>query len=163
MFRAFKCNQWLIQTISLPVSSRCAPTIFVTGEPKNDFMTAQILSSLISIPATRSRCADERQPQSSVIRLIRTVFAIGEYRGAVHSGLVRQVDPLMRRDFELPLFGVRSLHRADVPVISGQVVSGGERKGGFQIGFFGLPVNDVAKFDAIAGVTGRQTNRLHKG
>src|SRR6266853_4557461 len=101
MFRAGKRNQRLIQPISLPVSFGFAPTLFVTREAKQYFMTANILSSLIGITTTRSWCAHERQPQSLVIRLIRTVLTVRKYRGAVRAGLVRQVDPLMRGDFEL--------------------------------------------------------------
>src|SRR3979411_2184650 len=124
MFRAFKSNQWLVQTISLPVSSGFAPTIFVTREAKQYFMTTNILSSLIGITATRSRCTHKCQPQSFVVWLVRTVLTIGEYRGAVRAGLVRQVDPLMRGNFKLTLFGIRSLHRAHIPVVSGQFVRG---------------------------------------
>ena len=59
----------------------------------------------------------------------------------------------MRSDFELAFFFVRPLNRADVPIVSRQIVRGSKRKCCFEIRFFCLPIDDVAEFDAIARIT----------
>src|SRR6267378_2406204 len=161
MFRAFESDQRLIQTVSLPVGPRFAPIVAVSSQTEQDFVSAQVLSSLIGIGATSSRRAQQRQPQSFVVRFIRGVLTVCEYGYAVGSILIRQIDPLMRGDFELTFFGIRSLNRADVPVVRGHLVRSGERKRSFQICFFSLPIDHVAEFDAIAGITGSKTHGLN--
>src|SRR5882724_3684180 len=160
MFRTFKSDQRLIQTIGLPISLFNAP-IIVTGNPEQDLMPADVLRSLVYITAPSSRSANQSQSQCLIIRLIRSILTVSQNRRAERAGLIGQVDPLVRSDFELTLFGSRSLHRADVPVVGGQLVRRGQAKGCLQIRVLRLPINDVAKFDAIAGVACRETDRLH--
>ena len=126
----------------------------MTSQPKKNFVTANVLRSLIRITAARSGRANQSQSQRLVVRFVRGVLAIGQNRRTVSAGFVRQVDPLMRRNFELALFFVRPLNRADVSIVSRQIIRGGERKRRFQIRFLRFPIDDVAEFDAIAGVTG---------
>src|SRR5438128_8066252 len=98
MFRAFESDQRLIQTIGLPVSPRFAPIVAVSGQTEQDFVSAQILRSLIGIGAASSRRAQQSQTQSFVIWFIRSILTVSEYGYAVGSILIRQIDPLMRGD-----------------------------------------------------------------
>src|SRR5713226_6143803 len=149
MFRAFERDQRLIQTIRLPVSPAFAPVVRVAGEPKQNFMMAQILSSLVGIATASSRRADQSQPQSFVVRFIGCVLTVSEHGYAIGAVLIRQIDPLMGSDFELTLFSIPPLHRTDVPIVSSHLVRGSEWKGGFQIRLFGFPIDRVSKFHAI--------------
>src|SRR5207248_5454946 len=113
-----------------------------------------VLRSLIRITAARSGRANQSQSQRLVVRFVRGVLAIGQNRRTVSTAFVCQIDPLMRRDFELTLFLVRPLDRANVPIVSRQIIRGGERKRYLQVRFLRFPIDDVAELDAIAGVTG---------
>src|SRR2546429_158083 len=162
MRRTLKSNQRLIESICLPVALRLTPITGVAREPKQNFMTADVLSALVCITAARSRGADERQSDRLIIRFVRSVFAIGQNRDAIRAALVGEIDPLMRSDLELSLFFIRALDGPDVPVVSRQIVRRTERKRRFQICFLRLPINHVTEFDAIAGVACRETYSLNE-
>src|SRR6185503_16842127 len=70
--------------------------------------------------------------------------------------------PLVRRHFKLPLVIITSLDGADVPVVSGVSVCGGEWKCCFEIRRTRMPVNDVAELYAIAAIARGQSHCLLK-
>src|ERR1700682_2741146 len=106
MFRAFEGDQRLVEPVCLPVSSSLTPTIRVAGKTEHDFMPADVLCSLIGIAAPGSRRPYQSQPQRLVIRFVGTVLAVGKDRRSIRTAFVSQIDPLMRSDFELALFGI---------------------------------------------------------
>ena len=57
MLGAFECDERLIEAISLPVGLGRAPIAVVTCEAKQNFVTSEILRSLIMVAATCSRSA----------------------------------------------------------------------------------------------------------
>ena len=69
---------------------------------------------------------------------------------------------MVRSHFELARFFVRALNRSDVPVVSCHFVAGAKRERGFQVRFFGIPIDAVGELDAIAGISGRQAHDLNK-
>src|SRR5713226_5891818 len=114
---AHESDKRLIEAISLPVGLRLPPVAGVASEAERNLMTTEVLCALIRIATTRSRRAHQRQPERLVVRFVRGVLAIGEHRHAKRAVLVGEIDPLVRSNFELPLFFIRSLNRADVPVV----------------------------------------------
>src|ERR1700730_14092962 len=122
MFRAGEGDEGLIEAICLPIGVIVAPTISMSGETEQNVVPAYVLCSLIRVTATSSRRAYQSQPQSLVIGFVGTVLAVGEYGYTVGPVLIRQINPLMRGDFELTLLGIRSLHRAEVPVVGRHLV-----------------------------------------
>src|SRR5262249_16604175 len=151
-----------MEGIGLPVGLRLTPVTGVSGEAERNLMMTNVLRALIRITAAGARRADERETNRLVIRFVRGVLAVSQNGCPEAPGLVSKIDPLMGSDFELPLCLVRTLDRADVPIVSGQMVGGAQRKGRFQIRFFRFPVDHIAEFDAIAGVTGGQTDSLNE-
>src|SRR6266567_1728578 len=121
---AHKGDKRLVEAIRLPVGLAPPPVARMPSEAEHDFMTTQILRPLICIAPARSRRAHQRQTYGLVVRFIRGVLAIGEHSHAVRSILVGEVDPLVRGNFELPLFFIWSLDRAYVPVVSCHFVRG---------------------------------------
>src|SRR5262245_40407596 len=147
----------------MPVGLSGAPVVCVTGKAEDDVVVSDILRALIVISAASSGGSDKRQAQSLVVRFVGGILAIGEHRSAVSAALVSKVDPLMRSHLKLPLFFIRTLNRADVPVVRGEIVAGAEREDCLEISFFSLPINQVSELDAVASIAPRgQANRLHE-
>ena len=134
----------------------------MTGETEHDFVATNVLGGLVCIGAACSRSTQQRQPYCLIVRFVRSILTIGQQRNSIRATLVREIDPLMRGDLELSLFFVRPLDGSDVPVVSRQIVRRAERKCRLQICFLRLPIDHVAEFDAIAGVTRRETYRLNE-
>src|SRR5437016_14118625 len=107
MGRTLKSEQRLIESISLPVSLRLPPITGVTSEAKKNFVPADVLRSLIGVPATCAGRANQSQSQCVFVGFVGGVLAIGQNRRAVSSVFVRQIDPLMRSHFNLALLCVR--------------------------------------------------------
>ena len=151
----FEGHERLIQAIALPIGERVMPIAAMSGEPEDDFVMAPILVSLVGITAVHAGRAQQGQTQSVVVRLVGTVLAIGKNGRAEAAAAVGEVDPLVRSDFELPLGGVGAAHRAESPIVSGVLITRGERERGLQIRIEGLPVNRLAELHAIAGIARR--------
>ena len=92
--------------------------------------------------------------------LSEAIFAVREHRHAERAGLVGQVEPLVRRDLELPLVVRRPLDGADVPVVGGVRVRRGQREHRLEVRLLRHPVDRVGDLDAVARVAGRQPDRL---
>src|SRR5205823_3181787 len=99
-----KSDQRLIQSISLPVGLRLPPITCMTREPEKNFVATNVLGPLICITAARAGRANQGESQRLVIRFVGRVLTISQNRRAVGAILVREIDPLMRGDFELALF-----------------------------------------------------------
>src|SRR5690242_8457636 len=54
VLRCLKHQQRSVEALRLPISLRIAPSVCVSGNPINEFMVSQILSSLVWISARRS-------------------------------------------------------------------------------------------------------------
>src|SRR5713101_4226737 len=108
MFRTFKRDQRLIQTLRLPVSLLCSPVARMRGEAIHKLMVTQVLRGLIAVTRAwaETRRAHERKPQGVIIGFVGSVLAICQHRDAESAALVSQIDPLMRRHFEF-LFVIR--------------------------------------------------------
>ena len=130
--------------------------------PENKFVVSQILRALIRITSARSRRTNECQSNGVIIRLVRSVLAIRENCGAEFSGRIGQINPLVRRDFELFRLRGRPLDCADVPVISRPLVRSRKSKRRLQIGFLRVPIDHVGKLHALPRVPGRQADGLHE-
>src|ERR1700738_4840493 len=128
MLRPGEGDEGRIEAICLPIGVIVAPTISMSGETEKNVVPAYVLCSLIRITATSSRRAYQSQPQSLVVGFVGTILAVGKYSYTVGPVLIRQIDPLMRGDFELTLLGIRSLHCADVPVVSRHPVRSCQRE-----------------------------------
>ena len=76
-------DQWLVQPVCLPVCLPLSPVARVAGETERNFMTTQILRSLIRVTTLSSWRAQQRQAQRLIVRFVRSVFAIGEHSYAV--------------------------------------------------------------------------------
>src|SRR5881628_3004557 len=100
---AHESNKRLVEAVGLPVGLRLPPVAGVPGDGERNFMATEVLCALIRIATARSRRAYQSQTQSSVVRFVRGVLAIGEHRHTIGSISVGEVDPLVRGDFELPL------------------------------------------------------------
>src|SRR5215472_8333823 len=146
MTRSFESNQGLVQSLTLPVGLPISPSARMPSDAIHEFVMADVLRCLIAVSARNAGGTDQGQADGIVGRLVGAVFAIRKDGGSEFVTHVREIDPLVRRDFEL--FGPRggSLDGADVPVVSRQFIGGGEGEGGFQIGFSRLPVDDVSEF-----------------
>src|SRR6185295_10980979 len=125
-----KRDQRLIEAICLPVRSVFAPIAGMTGNTKPDFVSADILRALIGVTAARPGRTNECQPDRSIIRLVRTILAVGENCRAEGPALICKIDPLVRADLKLPFGCVRSLNRTDVPVVGCKLVCCRERERG---------------------------------
>ena len=68
-----------------------------------------------------------------IIRFVRAVFTVGENGGAEIVPHVREIDPLVRSDFEFLRVSCGTLDGTDVPVIGSHLIGGGEWECCFQI------------------------------
>ena len=125
-----------------------------------------VLVELIGVTArhtsSRTRRAQQREPDGAVVTLVRAVLDIGKNRGAIGTALVCLIDPMMRGYLELAIEGDGPLDGADLPVISSHLVGRRKREDHFEICRQRSPVDGLAELDAIARVAGRQPDRLHK-
>src|ERR1043165_1888332 len=147
MLRALKRDQRLIDPQRLPVSLRGSPITGVRQKSVNELVMSPVLRRLIRVTRawSNSRRAQQRQSQRIVIRLVRTVLAIGKDGDATRAAAIREIEPLMRRHFKLALVVIAALDRSDVPIVSRLIVCGSERKSGLEIGVRSLPVDHVAE------------------
>src|SRR5262245_58799821 len=95
-------------------------------------MTPKILRSLVAVTAARAGRVDQRQPQRTVVRFVRSILGVIEQRGAVGSIGTRQVDPLMLRNFVLLRLVVAALDRAHGDVVRCLRVGNAQRKTGLE-------------------------------
>src|SRR5207237_7562083 len=103
--------------LSLPVGLPVAPTLGMSGDAKNEFMVAEVLGALIVVSAGCAWCTDQREPDGVIVRFVGPVLAIREDGGAKFAAHVGQIDPLVRRHFELFWLSRGPPDGADVPVI----------------------------------------------
>ena len=117
-----------IEPLALPVGLCLAPTLGVARQTVHKVMVPHVLRSLVGVAAAHARGADQRQPKRVIVWLVRAVLVIGKNSRAPLAARVRQIDPLVRRHFEL--LGLRSvpLHGAYAPVIGGHLIRGGQGK-----------------------------------
>src|SRR5277367_5282595 len=118
MFGAFKGDERLIQANSLPIRFSFLPISGVTRKPVFELMMSPILCCLIAVGrACRADAwsAQKSQAQGVVIGFVGTVLVVGEHCHAVSSALIGQIEPLMRRHFELPFVVVAAFDLANVP------------------------------------------------
>ncbi len=127
MFRGFEGNERIAETIGLPVRLRLTPSIRVPGQAEDEFMMTPVLVGLIAVPLRTSIRLGARMPGERR-RVSRIVLSLGlsepflqsvKEGGPKAAALVGEIDPAMRRDFELPLLRIRPLDGAEVPVVSG--------------------------------------------
>src|SRR5208282_6637736 len=78
MFRSLKCGQRVVQALRLPVGLRFAPARRVSCDPVDELVMTKILRPLVCISAASSGSSDQRQSNRIVIRLVRSVLAIGQ-------------------------------------------------------------------------------------
>src|SRR5262245_31980852 len=163
MGRALKGDQGLIEPVGLPICLRLAPVSRVSGEPKHNFVAADVLRALIrKASALGPWRANERQTNRLVIRFVRSIFTVCQYGYAECSILVCQIDPLMRSNLKLALGLVWPLNRANIPIVSCQIVCWADRKRSLKICFFGLPIDDVTELDPITGIACGETDSLRE-
>src|SRR5215472_13075937 len=108
---------------------------------EHKIMMTQILRTLVGVTSAGSRSSNERQTQSVVVGLVRSIFAVSQHGHAVTSCLIGEIDPLVRGDFKLAFILVRPLDRSDIPVVGGQLVGCAQWECSFQICLFGVPVD----------------------
>ena len=89
----------------------------MSGDAKNEFMVAEVLGALIVVSAGCAWCTDQREPDGVIVRFVGPVLAIREDGGAKFAAHVGQIDPLVRRHFELFWLSRGPPDGADVPVI----------------------------------------------
>src|ERR1700732_3987539 len=133
MSRGLKGDKRIIQALALPVSLGMAPVPGVTGDAVNELVMSDILRTLVCITTARARSSDQRQPDGVVVRLVRSVLAIGQNGRAELATHVSQVDPLMRRHFELLWLSTGPLDCANVPVIGSHLTRRCQRESRLQI------------------------------
>ena len=100
MFRSLESNQRIVQPLRPPVGLPVAPPSGVAGYAVFEFVAADILSALVVITAGGARRPDKREPDGVVIRLVRSVLAVGENRSAKLTAHVCQINPLVRGHFK---------------------------------------------------------------
>src|SRR5260370_19664048 len=116
-----KCNQRLIEAISLPVSLRLLPITGMASKTKDEIVVSPILRGLIAVaPAVafaQTRSVDQRETQRVVVRFIGAVFAVGKHGHTVSSALVGKIEPLVRSNFKFLFIIVAALHCTDIPIV----------------------------------------------
>src|SRR5437899_3636551 len=136
----------------------------MAGQAVHEFMVAPILRGLVavllSVTFTEAGSVEKGQAQGAVVRLIRAVLAVRKHSHAVSPTSVGEIEPLVRRNFVLLGVVVAPLNGADIPIVGRLRIRSGQGEGSLEGGLAGLPVDDIAEFDAIAGTTGGETDRL---
>ncbi len=132
--------QRVVEPVGLPVGLGLAPAGGVAGEGEGELVVAPVLVGLVGVAAgaavggrAYAGGAQQREPDGVVGGLVGAVLGFGEEGYAVRAGLVGEVDPAVGEGFELAVEGVRALDGADVLVVGGVGVGGGECEGGFEI------------------------------
>jgi hypothetical protein len=97
-----------------------------------------------------------------VVALVGSVLHVGENSRAPGAAFIGLVDPVVGGYFKLAIERDRPLNGTDFPVVCGHLVGCGERENDLQIGGKRSPIDGVAKFDAVAGVSGREPHGLHE-
>src|ERR1700722_11461590 len=131
MFGGNEGDEGLVEALGLPVGLRLAPIGGVAGDSEDEFVMAKILRGLVGITAASAGGANEGETDGVIVGFVGSVFAIGEDGGTEVAGHVGEIDPLVRWDFEFFGLSGGTLECADVPVISGHFVGGGQRENGF--------------------------------
>src|SRR5712671_6379879 len=134
----------------------------MSRQAEENLVTAEILCALVSISTASSGCAQERQTDRPIVGFIGSVLAVSQQSHAEGATLVSQIDPLMRSNFELSLFFIRPLNRADIPVVRRQIVRASQLQACLKVRFFSFPIDYIAEFDAIPGIARGQTDPLHE-
>ena len=88
MCGTLKSDQRLIEAIGLPVGLRVTPIPRVSRQAEDDFVAAKVLGALIRKTAARSGRADKSQTNRLVVRLVRTILAIGQDGDSERAALV---------------------------------------------------------------------------
>jgi hypothetical protein len=95
MLLGFEGDQWIVQSVSLPVSLGRAPIARVSGKPKQELVMAPVLVRLVGVIWRAAvggrrypRGAHQGQAQRIVVRLIGAILAIGKDSGAKASALI---------------------------------------------------------------------------
>ena len=86
MARGLEGDERVIQALPLPVGLGLPPAGGVTSDSVNELVMPDVLRGLVGITAPRSWCADERQANGVVVRLVRSVLdvykrQVGEFTG----------------------------------------------------------------------------------
>src|ERR1700691_728600 len=87
-----KRDQRIVQPLRLPVGLALAPADSVPGDSVNEFVVPDILRALVGITAARARSSNQREPDSIVTRLVRSILAIGQDGGAELAFHISQVN-----------------------------------------------------------------------
>ena len=133
MSGGLESDERIVQALRLPVRLTLPPACSVPSDTVDELVMSDILRALIWITAARSGSADQREPDGVVVRLIRSVFAIGQDCSAKLAAHVGQVNPLVRRHFELLGLCRGPFDRANVPVIRSHLIRSCQRESRFQI------------------------------
>src|SRR5437588_4166854 len=136
MCGGLKGNDRLIQTLPLPVCLFLAPVARVAGKTIDELMVSPVLGGLVavkpSVAIPQAGRVDQSQAQRIVVRLVRTIFAIGKNGDAEIPALIGEVKPLMRRNFEFLRIVIAALDGPYVPVIGRLRIGCRQRKCSFQ-------------------------------
>src|ERR1035441_7665728 len=162
MLRCFEGDERIVQALRLPVGPGVAPAGGVPRDAVDELMVSEVLGALVRIAAPRAGSPNQRQPDGMIVRLVRSILAICQDGGAELAAHVRQVDPLVRRHFELLGLRAGPLDRADVPVVRGHGAGSRQRESRLQIRLSGVPVDYVGGLHTLARIARRKANGLHK-
>src|SRR3954454_9915084 len=101
----------------LPIGLRIPPSGGMAGNAIGEFVMAEILRPLVGISAANAGGANQSQADGVIVRLVRSVLAVGQDGGPELSAHISEIDPLVRGNFELLRFRRGALDGADVPIV----------------------------------------------
>src|ERR1700677_398704 len=160
MLAGLESDQRIIQPLALPIGFAVPPAVSVSSQSVNELVMPQVLRRLVGVSTARARRPDQSQAEGVVVGLVRSVFAVGQYRGAPRAACVGQIDPLMRKYFEFLGLRIRALDGSQAQVIGRHPVRGRQREYGFQIRFARIPIDGIRDFKALSRVASRKQDGL---
>ena len=89
MFGSFKSDERIVQALRLPVGLALAPVGGVPGDSVDELVMSNILRALVGVSAARAGRANQGEPNGVVVRLVRSVLAVGQDGGAELAAHVR--------------------------------------------------------------------------
>src|SRR6266699_4310346 len=162
MFRSFKSDKRIVQTLPLPVGLRGTPVEAVPGNTVDKLVVSKILRALVEITSACAGCSDQSQPERVVVGFVRSILAIGKDGRAKLAAHISEVDPLMRWHLELLWLRSGSFDRTDVPAVRCHAIRGCHRERRFEVRLFCIPVDHIRELHTFTRIARRKPYRLAK-
>ena len=120
-----ECQQRLVQSLRLPRHIALSPVTRVGSQGVENVMAAEVLRRLVLVTTPNARRVQQGQSNGIVVRLVRSELGVVKNGRTKRAARLRQVQPLVLRDFVLLGIVGAALDRAQLKVVGRLRVAAG--------------------------------------